>query len=411
MEDTPEDLPKPPRRTAARPFFSPRPEGITGPLELSRRRSAQLFTPPGSSPGTSSMPSPETPTASGRTADAESAAAADDVAATADAQAVKSYDTPALGADGEWTPAAARDAEETLDADSLLAHRNTVDDGDALYVEQFEPEDIELTSASATTIPDEHSIEVIAYDDANSLLKAAASEGERPQVDGLHIETTEFSFHGTPREPPLEVESFWATEPFAANAQPSAEAEPREEVEVERAEMALDDAEVIEEHHEAHPLEWGNVDTMRADSAPAIADNRPPWVGRPTPASTQALEELKESEPWSLSPAVDDVAMDDVAMDDVAMDDIAMEQIEPVEIAADDVAVEEVEEVEAAAPAGALAMDVHALEATASHPIADVLERIAARLRDGEIEVPAGSELNEAAALAAVLTAMLRQAR
>ena len=32
MEDSPEDLPKqPPRRTAARPFFSPRPEGTANP--------------------------------------------------------------------------------------------------------------------------------------------------------------------------------------------------------------------------------------------------------------------------------------------------------------------------------------------------------------------------------------------
>ena len=55
MEDSPEDLPKPARSTAARPFLSPRSnsgEGTTGPLDMSRRRAAQLFTPPGSAPAT-----------------------------------------------------------------------------------------------------------------------------------------------------------------------------------------------------------------------------------------------------------------------------------------------------------------------------------------------------------------------
>jgi hypothetical protein len=299
MEDSSEDLPKPPRRTAARPFFSPRPEGVTGPLELKRRHSAQLFTPPGSPPVVSSRP------------------------AAAQAPVQERADEPAKMPDAE-----------------SLAQRNTMDDGDQLFVEQFEPKEIELTSASATTEPDEHSIEVIAYDDANNLLKAAANEAERPQLDGLRIETTEFSFHrDTGAESPPNVEKFWATEPFGAAAAHASSAdsadETREERAVEHAEMALDDAEV-------------------------------------TPASSQSLEELKEAEPWAVSPAVEESEIEEPSIEERFKQE-------------------------------------RAIPAPASHPVADALERIAARVRTGALDVPSGAESSDAAALAAVLTALLRQ--
>ena len=50
-------------------------------------------------------------------------------------------------------------------------------------------------------------------------------------------------------------------------------------------------------------------------------------------------------------------------------------------------------------------------EASAGEQVAGALERIAARVRDGEINVPAGSDLSDEAALSAVLTALLRQRR
>lgn len=379
MEDSSEDLPKPPRRTAARPFFSPRPEGVTGPLELSRRRAAQLFTPPGSSPGTSSAPAADKPVTP------ESAK----VAEPSEAQPTGEYDVAASDAAAEWVVPSAREMDATRDAESL-AQRNTMDDGHQLFVEQFEPEEIELTSASATTEADEHSIEVIAYDDANSLLKAAASEGERPQVDGLRIETTEFSFHGdSANERAMNIESFWATEPFGAAAtstpaDPSTET--REERNVEHAEMALDDAEATR-GDDAHPLEWGNVDTMRADPAPRLADSTPPWVGRPTPASSQSLEELKEAEPWAMSPTVAEPSIDAPAVAESSMEDASTE----------DASMEERFTRERAIPE------------PPSHAVADVLERLAARVRAGGLDVPSGSGSSDAAALAAVLTALLRQ--
>jgi hypothetical protein len=301
-----------------------------------------------------------------------------------EAQPTGEYDVAASDAAAEWVVPTGRDLDETRDAESL-AQRNTMDDGDQLFVEQFEPEEIELTSASATTEADEHSIEVIAYDDANSLLKAAASEGERPQVDGLHIETTEFSFQGdSAGERALNIESFWATEPFgaaAASAPAESSTGSREEREVEHAEMALDDSETVG-GEDAHPLEWGNVDTMRADPAPRLADSTPPWVGRPTPASSQSLEELKEAEPWAMTPAIEELSVVEPAVAESSMEDESMEDRFTRE---------------------------RAIPEPPSHAVADVLERLAARVRAGSLDVPSGSGSSDAAALAAVLTALLRQ--
>ena len=45
------------------------------------------------------------------------------------------------------------------------------------------------------------------------------------------------------------------------------------------------------------------------------------------------------------------------------------------------------------------------------HDIADALERIAARVRAGAIDVPSGHDMSDEAALSAVLTALLRSRR
>ena len=207
MEDSPEDLPKPPRRTAARPFFTPRPEGTTGPLELSRRRAAQLFTPPGSSPAAPiadkiAKPDSEIESASVETEEITSSAADGSIEMTADASSEPLDDGPEsfsasaqetaldddvehdVDFDGDWTPRPLVEPEHTLDAESLAS--TNLSDNDRLHIEQYEHEDIELTAA-ASAVPDEHAIEVIGYDDANSLLKAATSDGETPQVDGLRL--------------------------------------------------------------------------------------------------------------------------------------------------------------------------------------------------------------------------------
>jgi len=396
MEDSPEDLPKPPRQTAARPFFSPRPssgEGVTGPLELSRRRAAQLFTPPSSPPA--SPIAHKAPTVADQAkrdvVEIESSSAAD---GTADADIEKEPDF-----EGDWTPAPLLMPEQTLDAESLLA--TVHDDDDRLTIEQFEHEEIELT-AFASSVPDEHAIEVIGYDDANSLLKAASDDGVNPVIDGLRLESTEVSFEQLAQPPRLNVDSFWASEPFSAanaNAAPI-EASPV----VDDAESMIDEETAGEGEHDLamesvgtepaideQPLEWADDPSTTIShaqaalepepehdpapvqaEAPMIADIAPPWMSRLTPASTQALEELKESEPWDLTPA---------RGLELIPEDAPELGMEPV----------------VAAPAG--------------HSVADALERIAARVRDGGIDVPTGHDLSDEAALSAVLTALLRSRR
>ncbi len=406
MEDSPEDLPKqPPRRTAAKPFFSPRPnsgEGTTGPLELSRRRAAQLFTPPSSASATpvaDRAPELEVEQAPEVVQVPSSSAADGSAQMAADATAADIEKEPDF--EGDWTPAPLLLPEQTLDAESLLASRDAEDD-DRLVVEQFEHEEIELTAATPD-LTDEQSIEVIAYDDANSLLKSASPDGENPAIDGLRLESTEFSFDQAAHRPRLNVDSFWASEPFAATDAHATPAQPAEPV-ADETESTIDGETAGENEAELamesvgtdpsideQPFEWADDPSTTISHAqgalepepehdpvpvharapePVIADIAPPWMSRLTPASTQSLEELKESEPWDLTPARGQ---------------------------------EEIPEI-AAAPEPVVA-------AAASHDVADALERIAARVRDGAIDVASGTDLSDEAALSAVLTALLKSRR
>jgi hypothetical protein len=121
---------------------------------------------------------------------------------------------------------------------------------------------------------------------------------------------------------------------------------------------------------------------MRADPAPRLADSTPPWVGRPTPASSQSLEELKEAEPWAMTPAIEELSVVEPAVAESSMEDESLEDRFTRE---------------------------RAIPEPPSHAVADVLERLAARVRAGSLDVPSGSGSSDAAALAAVLTALLRQ--
>ena len=325
MEDSSDNLPKPPRRTAARPFFSPRPssgEGVTGPLELSRRRSAQLFTPPGS-------------------------------------------------------PHAAPIVDSAVEEDATVEHARAehvhgpansgaafIGDDDRLVVEMFEPEEIELT-ASASQVPHEHSIEVIAYDDANSLLQAAARDGKHPRVDGLQLETTEFSFEQEAPPPRMSVDSFWESDPFAASDAPPSVADAASQA--DETESTIDEATAGETARDAEP------------PAPMLADIAPPWRNRLTPSLGLELvpEEPEES-------AAESTQMESAHVESMPAFEAAL--VEPARI-------------ETASDGAAQAPD---------HEVAAALVRIAARVRDGELEVPAGAWMSDEAALSAVLTALLR---
>ncbi len=356
MEESPENLPKPARRTATRPFFSPRPssgEGVTGPLELKNRRAAQLFTPPGSA-----APSP----AAKKAAEPEEVQARNNEAPSASAHLEPERD--------EWSRPPMITPQRTLDAEPLVASSPSLADDDAFVVEQFEHEEIELTSASGTTERDEHSIEVIAYADANSLLKASANEGERPEVDGLFIESTEFSFHDIV-PPQMDVDGFWATEPFEAAVTPTAQAALANETAVgpEKVEEVVRPMDapswampvavdlVASEIIASEPIEDSATVVELANEPVGDAVSVAPPDGI---ESAQALEELKESEPWMVSTAM---------------------------------------------------VETPIVEAPVSYHVADALDRIASRIRSGEINVTDSAEMSDEAAIAAALTALLRLPR
>jgi hypothetical protein len=342
MEDSSEDLPKPPRRTAARPFFSPRQnsgEGVSGALDLSRRPSAQLFTPPTSSPGA--------PPVNKTAAEHVESPAKPSAASTSDAE---------VDVEGDWTASPRSMPDRALEYEALLPALDTGDD-DPLVVELFEHEEIEL-NASPSDVADEHSIEVIAYDDANSLLKAAARDGKHPRVDGLQLETTEFSFEQEAPPPRMSIDSFWESEPFTRAEQSRANVAAAPEA--DETESKIDEETAAEPEHEADV------------SAAMLADIAPPWRHRLTPVTSQALEELKESEPWDRTPS---------------------DSVDPI-----------AQEMEASAPAA----DMQSAEAPSPHYVADALVRIAARVRDGELDVPAGVDMSDEAALSVVLTSLLR---
>jgi hypothetical protein len=431
MEDSSEDLPKPPRRTAARPFFSPRPnsgEGVTGPLELSRRRAAQLFTPPSSTPATplgdkatarNADPGAEPAPASASDApdgstELRADSARDDASRADTSRADASND---IEFDGDWSAPPLVAPERTLDAESLVETNDFAND-DRLVFEQFEHEEIEL-NASASNRTDEHLIEVIAYDDANSLLKATATDGKNPQVDGLQLESTEFSFEQEPPPPRMNVDSFWASEPFARIEDPEPAMDAASFADVTEATIDEETAgepplaaerATAERSIEDQPLEWADdpsttISHAQAalepepehDPAPApeqrsrLADISPPWMSRLTPASSQSLEQLKESEPWDLTPSH--------GLELIPEERQASEPVREHSVGVFPIAPRHAVEASAASTGGA------------SHDIADALVRIAARVRDGELEVPAEGKMSDEAALSAVLTSLLRMRR
>jgi hypothetical protein len=131
-----------------------------------------------------------------------------------------------------------------------------------LLVEQLEQAPISLTITGEQPAVDGATIQVIAYDDANEQLQAEAPAGERPQVDGIVLETTEISFEAPSSTTELQIESFWATEPFGSlpSEQP-AEPEPAHDAypsDVAQASGALEgqSPDSWSTPHSDDPLSW-----------------------------------------------------------------------------------------------------------------------------------------------------------
>jgi hypothetical protein len=200
---------------------------------------------------------------------------------------------------------------------------------ESLFVVHEEPKRIELTiTGEQRAVSSDDEFGVIEYDGAHRDLRAQTSEGELPEVDGLRLEHTEFSFDtATAPAEPLEVENFRAAEPFRTTySEPATEAS-------------------------AQPTATDPEDVFAWDVArPAESDEQQPSA-RATPRS---LAEIEDGVSWA-PPAAEPVGID------------------------------------------------------ARHAVADSLERVARRIRAGEIALsPDAHSGSDAAAIAAALTALLR---
>jgi hypothetical protein len=228
----------------------------------------------------------------------------------------------------------------------------------AIEYENLETPEIELRITGERPAIGETELQVIAYDDANSELQANAPHGEMPRVDGIELESTELSLEPTSKNPKhapsdLNIESFWAADAFTPTVKPAAEPAPDDAP--TRRRSTLDSLRV----EEVMPP---NMPTPPSVSAITPRVPRPsvpvPTVRSPTPVDVRtpaALEALKELEPWPQS---------------------------------------------SAAPADSTRM------------VADALERVARRIRSGELRVPADAAgATEENALSAALQALVRAPR
>ena len=248
MPDQPDETPKQQRRSGvAPPFFAPRSPRPTTPSQSTTatppRRASQLFTPPGvpkqpppatrltppamprvtpfaspvvppPRPIDESLEPPPLPTldASGRP--------------VIDA-ATELPDTPpplpeiAGAAEGGETPAPHAEAEPAPGTGDVAPL------GDGFVIEQYESPPISLRATGEQGIvSDDPSVSFQVFDDASRLLERGARPVP-PDAGGLEIERTEVTFEApasTP--PPLEIESFWAAAPTPSTAPSPAAATP-----------------------------------------------------------------------------------------------------------------------------------------------------------------------------------------
>jgi hypothetical protein len=234
----------------------------------------------------------------------------------------------------------------------------TARESKAIEYENLETPEIELRITGERPAIGETELQVIAYDDANSELQSNSPQGEMPKVDGLQLESTELSIEHSGKEPrhapsDLNIESFWAAEAFTPSVRPPLEPTPDDVPPRRRSTL---DALRVEEMMPPRMPTPPNVHAVTPRTPRASVPV--PTVRSPTPVDVRtpaALEALKELEPWPQS---------------------------------------------AATPADA------------SRLVADALERVARRIRSGELRVPVDAAAStEENALSAALQALVRAPR
>lgn len=238
-------------------------------------------------------------------------------------------------------------------------------------VENLEPEDISLRITGERPAIGDAEIDVIAYDDANGELRADAAEGKRPKVDGLELESTELTMEPSGRAPAppvgLEIESFWAAEAFTPSVKPSVTPS-RPSTPVMPAFTDPVDDEL--------PSRRSTIESLRVEEV------MPPRL--PTPQSVRAVTPMggRASTPMN---AIRSMPAADVRTPRQLE---ALKEMEPW-----------------AVPSEAPAADPQRI-------VAEALERVARRIRAGEVTVPADANAaTDENALSAALQALVRAPR
>jgi hypothetical protein len=226
-------------------------------------------------------------------------------------------------------------------------------------VENLETPEISLRITGERPAIGDTELQLISYDDANTGLQANAEPGKMPRFDGIELESTELSIEPTknagmtPSE--LKIESFWAAEAFTPTARPDPAAETARPITPSSVDPVAD-----------APRRRSALDGLRVEEVAPPRMQTPQSVRSVTPRPDRlampadirtpaALEALKELEPWALPSAM---------------------------------------------PADAGTM------------VADALERIARRIRNGELKLPSDApSASDENALSAALQALVRAPR
>jgi hypothetical protein len=459
MPDQPDETQKQQRRSGVvPPFFAPRSPRPTTPSQSTTatppRRASQLFTPPGVPKQPQPAP-PLTPPVMPRmtpfaspvvpaprsidasleppplpTVDASEAPAipvVPELPVTPPplpemAGAAERREPPAPPAEAQPTPG-------TADAASL---------GEAFVIEQYESPPISLQATGEQgVVSDDPSVSFQVFDDASRLLERGARPVP-PEAGGLEIERTEVTFEApAPTPPPLEIESFWAASPMPSPAPSPETATPRLGNEAVRPSPRHDGPEAIEppplpapEPVAAAPAPPAGFEPVpvpswlddapsepvaaRPDDAdealteafaePAPNESVPRWA---TPRAVRAVEEgaPAPTDPWGM-PAVP--APPDELAAALAWPDSGLRPRTPaMGVAAQGGRADTSHELAASAEGWPLSV---AGRPGVPDAVAAALERIAQRVRAGEVPLPADLALarSDESALALTLAALLR---
>ena len=227
---------------------------------------------------------------------------------------VKSEPVAPAATPAATTPAATAPATAPATAEPIAADPPAVDPTPIRLSGYFELENLETPEITLNPESDRPSVggselQVIEYEEANSGLASTTPAGGRPSLDGIEFESTELSIELSQERSrekghapsDLNIESFWAADAFTPTARPNSREIPRAVVPPAPDEAAPED-----------DARRSAIDALRVEEVLPPRSPTPPSVRAVTPRSPvpafaeapamrtpASLEALKELEPWA----------------------------------------------------------------------------------------------------------------